>query len=110
MFEGDFTHEGDRCTFEELCLRFALTEARLKDLAELVHDLDLKDGRFGRVEAPLLGALVEGLRQRHDDDGELLERGMALFEALHQGRVLAPPAPRARPTRTATKARRRHGA
>ena len=61
MFEGDFTHEGDRCTFEVICGRFALTDPRLRDLAELVHDLDLKDARFGRVDAPLLGALVEGL-------------------------------------------------
>lgn len=86
-FEGHFTHEGDRCTFEGLCARFGLKDARLSDLAELVHDLDLKDGRYGRAEAPLLGALVEGLRQLHDDDHELLASGIALFEALHRGQL-----------------------
>lgn len=97
MFEGDFTHEGDRCTFEVLCAQFGLKDARLSDVAELVHDLDLKDGKYGRAEAPLLGTLVEGLRQTEDDDQELLARGIALFEALYQGHVSPPPAPRRAP-------------
>jgi hypothetical protein len=100
LFEGDFTHEGDRCTFEVLRARFALTEPRLDDLAELVHDLDLKDGRFGRTDAPVLGALVEGLRQLHDRDDVLLEHGITLFEALYRGRgVPAAPRPTRRPRR-----------
>jgi hypothetical protein len=85
-FEGDFTHEGDRCTFEVLRERFGLSDPRLDDLAELVHDLDLKDGRYGRAEAAVLGALVEGLRELHDRDEPLLEHGITLFEALYRGR------------------------
>ena len=96
LFEGDFTHEGDRCTFEVLRSRFGLSDSRLDDLAELVHDLDLKDGRFGRADAPVLGALVEGLRHLHDRDEVLLEHGISLFEALYRGRDI-PVAPR--PTR-----------
>jgi len=99
LFEGDFTHEGDRCTFEVLRARFGLTDPRLDDLAELVHDLDLKDGRFGRADAPVLGALVEGLRLLHDRDEPLLEQGIALFEALYRGRdvrVVTRPARRPR--------------
>lgn len=92
-FEGDFTHDGDRCTFEGLCLRFDLRDPRLPTLAELVHDLDVKDGRYGRPEAPLLGALVEGLRLVHHDDRELLAHGIALFEALSQGHVVLRTAP-----------------
>ncbi len=110
MFGGDFTHEGDRCTFEVLCKRFALSEPRLRDVAEVVHDLDLKDGRFGRVEAPVVGALVEGLRGMHRRDDVLLEQGIGLFEALYQG-SLAPPQPsvRQRGARVAARARRAHG-
>jgi hypothetical protein len=106
MFEGDFTHEGDRCTFEVLCTRFGVTDARLGGIAELVHDLDLKDSRFGRSDAPLLGALVEGLRQLHERDEDLLERGIVLFDALYQGQV-APPAPPRRPRGRPTAGRRR---
>jgi hypothetical protein len=101
MFEGDFTHEGDRCTFEVLCARFGVTEARLGHIAELVHDLDLKDARFGRPEAALLGALVEGLRQLHERDEALLEHGIALFDALYQGQVASSTPPRTRATRSA---------
>jgi hypothetical protein len=95
-FEGDFTHEGDRCTFEVLTARFGFDEPQLREIAELVHDLDLKDGRFGRPEAPLLGTLVEGLQQIHDNDPELLERGIALFDALYRGQRQQPPAPHQR--------------
>lgn len=101
MFGGDFTHEGDACTFEVLRARFGLTDPRLRDLGELVHDLDLKDGKHRRADAPLLGALVEGLRRAHADDQVLLDQGMALFEALFRGHAAPPatpvPAPRASP-------------
>jgi len=96
MFDGDFTHDGDRCTFEGLCTRFGLGDPRLRAVAELVHDLDVKDDRYGRAEAPLLGALVEGLRLVHDDDQQLLSHGMAVFEALYQGHAGLHPAPVAR--------------
>jgi hypothetical protein len=88
MFEGDFTHQGDRCTFEVLCTRFALAEPGLRRLAEIVHDLDLKDSRFGRPEV-VLGTLVEGLQKLHGSDDDLLEQGIALFEALYQGQAEA---------------------
>jgi len=91
MFEGDFTHEGDRCTFEVLCVRFALVDAGLGRIAEIVHDLDLKDNRFGRPEAAL-GAVIEGLQNLHESDDELLEQGIALFEALYQGHAATSPA------------------
>ena len=89
MFGGDFTHEGNRCTFEVLCERFRLRDERLADIAQLVHDLDLKDGRFGRVEAPMLGVMIEGLRRKHRADGELLDRGIDLFESLYLGGPVA---------------------
>jgi hypothetical protein len=50
MFEAEFSHEGDLCTFEVLCARFALAEPGLAAVAELVHDIDVKDGKFGRPE------------------------------------------------------------
>ena len=103
-FEGDFTHDGDRCTFEVLCLRFGLVDPTLPYLGELVHDLDLKDGRLGRSEALVLEALVEGLRRLHDEDHDLLTRGIALFEALYRGQVptapSGPPRPPARHRRS----------
>lgn len=110
MFEGDFTHDGDRCTFEGLCTRFGLRDPRLPALAELVHDLDVKDGRYGRADAPLLGALVEGLRLVHDDDQNLLVHGIALFEALYQGLALLRTTPAAAKTSRPRTRRRARGA
>jgi hypothetical protein len=81
---GGFRHEGERCTFEVLCERFAIEGSGVKRIAEIVHDLDLKDHRFKDPHAPTVGALVEGLRASFADDARLLEQGMCLFEALYQ--------------------------
>ena len=83
MFEAEFTHEGDRCTFEVLLGRAGPDDPALRAIAELVHDLDLKDGRFGRPETAGFGALVEGLCAATGDDAERLARGAALLDDLH---------------------------
>jgi len=81
---GGFRHEGDRCTFEVLRDRFAVTDTAVQRIAEIVHDLDLKDDRYQSPDAPTIGKLVEGLRASHPDDVQLLAQGIALFEALYQ--------------------------
>ena len=83
MFGGELTHEGDRCTFEVLLARAGPDDPALRAIAELVHDLDLKDGRFARPETAGLGALVEGLCAATGDDAERLARGAALLDDLH---------------------------
>ena len=80
----EHTHRGDRCTFEVLCDTFGLREAALGRVAEVVHDLDLKDDRYGAPETATLGAVIEGLQLAHRDDHRLLADGRALFEALYQ--------------------------
>jgi hypothetical protein len=84
MFEAEFTHEGDLCTFEVLCRRFALAEPALRELAEIVHDVDLKDAKFSRPEAPGLERLVAGIAIRHADDEARLQDGAAALEALYE--------------------------
>ena len=58
------------------------TKVAFASIAQIVHDLDMKEARYNRPEAPAVGRLVEGLRQMHKDDDALLEQGMAMFEAL----------------------------
>ncbi len=82
MFEAEYSHEGDNCTFEVLCAKFGLAEPGLRALAELVHDIDLKDARFGRPETPGLAAMIAGLALLHRDDDARLARGSELFEEL----------------------------
>ncbi|HEX5724468.1 MAG TPA: chromate resistance protein ChrB domain-containing protein [Longimicrobiaceae bacterium] len=85
MFDGEFTHEGGRCTCEVLLERLGLEgDAALRAVAEIVHDLDLKDGRFGRPEAPGVERLVAGIARAHAGDEARLERGAALFDALYE--------------------------
>lgn len=102
MFDASFGHGEHGCTFETLVASFGLASPALARIAAIVHDVDLKDARFSPAEAPAFGPLVEGLRQAYADDGELLERGMVLFEALHRAFDQAPP-----PTRRARKKARR---
>ncbi len=85
MFEAEFTHEGDRCTFEMLVDRAGLKKDRgLTAIAEIVHDIDLKDGKFGRSEAEGVRALIAGICNSTQDDEERLARGAAVFEDLYR--------------------------
>jgi hypothetical protein len=84
MFGVEFTHRGEWCTFETLAHAFAVSDSAVERLAAIVHDLDLKDARFGAPEASTVGALVEGLQTLYVDDHELLDTGMTMFEALYR--------------------------
>ena len=84
MFEAEFTHEGDLCTFEVLIKRFSLHDPALRPIAEIVHDIDLKDARWGRQEGPGIERLIAGIAMAHRDDGRRLERGAAVFEDLYE--------------------------
>lgn len=83
MAEAELTHFGDWCTFETLMKRLRLDDSALAQIAEIVHDIDLKDRKFARLEAAGLAQIVRGLCQLHGDDQKRLEAGIALFEALY---------------------------
>lgn len=82
MFDAEFTHEGEQCTFEVLQRRFALSTAGLAPIAEIIHDLDLKDSRYGRPETAGVAAVLNGLAMRHHRDDERLQHGFELFDQL----------------------------
>jgi len=83
MFEGEFTHEGDGCTFETLIERAGLKDPALRGIAEIVHDIDLKDGKFRRDEAPGIDRLIAGICMAHREDEGRLARASAVFEDLY---------------------------
>lgn len=85
MFGVEFSHQGECCTFETLCSVFGLEEPAVTRIAAIVHDLDLKDSRFGAPEASAVSTLIEGLQLAHTDDDVLLAQGAAMFEALYRG-------------------------
>lgn len=84
MFEGEFTHEGDRCSFEVLLARAGLEEPGLQVIAEIVHDIDLKDGKFGREETAGIAHLIAGIAMATKDDEQRIARGSAVFDDLFE--------------------------
>jgi hypothetical protein len=84
MFEAEFTHEGDRCTLEILIERTGLIEPALGPIAEIVHDIDLKDSKFGRQETLGIERLIAGIAMGHKDDENRLARGAAVFDDLYE--------------------------
>src|SRR3546814_18410061 len=76
MADAEFTHEGDRCSFETLVFLTGLeTDPALRALGEIVHDLDIADARFERPETPGVSALIAGICAGTDDDEERIARG-----------------------------------
>ena len=84
MFEAEFTHEGDRCTLEILIERAGLNDPALTPIAEIVHDIDLKDSKFGRQETIGIERLIAGIAMAHKDDESRLARGAAVFDDLYE--------------------------
>ena len=117
MFGVTFSHQGEGCTFETLCTVFAIEEPAIARIAAIVHDLDLKDGRFGAPEALTVGTVIDGLQLSVSEDDALLDHGIALFESLYRAfeqaarsdgpRPVARPRPRAPSSRGVGTNRRR---
>jgi hypothetical protein len=116
MFGVDFSHQGEGCTFETLCAVFGIQEPAVARLATVVHDLDLKDGKFGAPESSTVSTLIDGLQLAHAEDEALLAHGMVLFDALfrgfeHSARSTGPrPVARARKRPAPSGRKRRRGA
>ncbi|MEO6526349.1 MAG: chromate resistance protein ChrB domain-containing protein [Gemmatimonadaceae bacterium] len=83
MFEAEYTHVGDACTFETLVSTFLPTDLAMREVGEIVHDVDCKDDRFGRDEAPGLARLIAGIAARFARDEDRLEQGALIFDALY---------------------------
>jgi hypothetical protein len=84
MFQAEFTHEGDNCTFEVILGRLNLDDRALTAIAEVIHDLDMKDAKYGRPEAQGFLAILSGITLRYEADEERLSRGMQLLDDLYR--------------------------
>lgn len=82
VFNGEFTHIGDQCTFEVLVEHFKIRLPAIRALAEVVHDLDIKDGKFDRPETPGIRMALEGIIHGYKNDEKRLEAAMNLFDSL----------------------------
>jgi hypothetical protein len=78
-----FGHRGEDCTFETLCKEFAIRDKRVRAIAQIIHDADLEDGKFGRIEGIGLDRTLIGWAKQGVGDEELLRRGMEIIEGLY---------------------------
>lgn len=84
MFEAEFTHIGDRCTMEVLMEQTGINDKAARIIAEIVHDIDLKDSKFGHAETPGIERLIAGIAMAHRDDEARLSRGAAVFDDFYE--------------------------
>ena len=83
MFDGEFTHEGDRCTFEVLLTRSTRSDAALEAIAQMVHDLDIKDEKYQRPETSGFAVMISGIIALYPSDEQRIEEGARLIDATY---------------------------
>ena len=83
MLDAEFSHQGNCCTFETLTKRFAISDKSLAKIGEMIHDADLDDARFQRVEAVGIDRVLKGWAKKGLPDEEILRRGFECFDALY---------------------------
>ena len=80
-----FGHRGEDCTFETLCKQFEIRDERVMRIAQIIHDADLGDEKFGRADGLGLDKVLNGWAKQDLPDSELLQRGVDLIEGLYEG-------------------------
>ena len=83
MLDAEFSHHGNYCTFETLTKRFAISDKSVAKIGEMIHDADLDDARFQRVEAVGIDRVLKGWAKDGLPDEEILRRGFECFDALY---------------------------
>jgi hypothetical protein len=83
MLDVEFSHHGNYCTFETLTRRFAISDKSVAKIGEMIHDADLDDARFQRVEAVGIDRVLKGWAKEGLSDQEILRRGFECFDALY---------------------------
>ena len=83
MLDAEFSHHGNCCTFETLVRRFAISDKSVVKIGEMIHDADLHDARFQRVEAVGIDRVLKGWAKEGMADEEILRRGFECFDALY---------------------------
>jgi hypothetical protein len=83
MFEAEFTHEGDRCSFETFLARREIDDPGLRAIGEIIHDLDIRDDKFRRPETNGIGRMLDAIAMAHASDEVRIQRGSAMLDDLH---------------------------
>jgi len=84
MFEAEYTHEGDQCTFEVLARRFEILDPAVTAIGEVVHNIDVRDAKFARAETAGIERLINGIALTQSEDEARIALGSQLFDALYE--------------------------
>jgi hypothetical protein len=84
MFDAEFTHQGELCTFEVLLAGLGTDDPALRHIADMVHDIDLRDGKYGRQETSGFTALITGICLQHREDDARLAAGTTMLDAFYR--------------------------
>jgi hypothetical protein len=77
------SHHGEDCSFETFLKEYELDDPVLHEIAEIVHDADLMDEKFGRPESEGLDAIVRGMQLALPDDEALTHHTDVLYNGLY---------------------------
>jgi hypothetical protein len=83
MFDVEFSHHSESCTFETLIERFGIRDRAVLKIAELIHDADLEDDKFHRIEGFGVEQIFKGWAKRGCTDQEILAKGFECFDGLY---------------------------
>jgi hypothetical protein len=75
-------HHGSACSFDAVIKKYQLTDPALARLALIVRGADTAAKHLA-PESPGLEAIAEGFRRIYQNDHELLEREMSVYDALY---------------------------
>jgi hypothetical protein len=84
VYGAEFGHHGENCTFETMVKAFAIRDAAITEMSEIIHDVDLKDHKFGRTEASGLNLVIRSLSDSIRDDYRVLDLGTSILDGLYQ--------------------------
>ncbi len=77
-----FGHHQNLCTFETFLTIFNLQGSNLKIIGEIIHEIDLRDGKFFHPQTEGIATILDGWRQAGLSNEELESHGIVLFEGL----------------------------
>jgi hypothetical protein len=83
MVDVEFSHHGECCTFETLIRRFGIEDKALRKIGEMIHDADLEDAKFQRLECIGIDQILKGWGKSGMSDNQILLHGFDCFGGLY---------------------------
>jgi len=78
------SHRGDTCSFETMLQEYDLVgDPVLREISEVVHDVDLMDDMYGRTQSDGLDAVIRGMQFALPDEGALMLHTDVIFDGLY---------------------------